>query len=92
MFHPETRNRIKLAVAAYAYEIESRPIISDATFDFMALMIQPAVPTGNARLDLFFMTEFSPHTGQWIYRHPDLDGIRRIYRDWYAGTANRQET
>lgn len=75
----ETRNRIRLAVAAYAYEVENDPILSDAEFDRLSALINPLVSTGNPRLDWFFLTEFSPATGLWVHRHPEIEGLRRIY-------------
>ena len=76
----ETRNRIRVAVAAYAYEIESRLIMSDADFDELASRIEPNVATGNVRLDRFFRDEFLPHTGQWVHKHPEPEGLERIFR------------
>jgi len=76
----ETRNRIRVAVAAYTYEIESRPIMTDADFDELAGRIEPNVTTGKVRLDRFFRDEFSPHTGQWVHKHPDPKGLKRIFR------------
>lgn len=79
---PEERQtwlRIRLAVAAYAYEFEDASIMSDAEFDRLSLEVDPSVPTGNDALDMFFKGQFDPSTGQWIHRHPDLQGIRRIY-------------
>jgi hypothetical protein len=48
--------------------------------------------TGHAKLDRFFATEFSPSTGQWIYKHPELAGIdatlRRVWPD--IGDVHKQ--
>lgn len=74
----ETRNRIRLAVAAYAYEVEDSPIMSDAEFDRLARSIRPTMTTGSARLDWFFLTQFDPSTGVWVHKHPDKAGLRRI--------------
>lgn len=82
-FNPEIRNRIKVAVAAYAYEIKADPIISDAEFDALCMSIRPRELTGAPLPDLFFLESFEPHTGSWIHDHPDLAGIARIYRDHY---------
>lgn len=79
----ETRNRIRLAVAAYAYEVENDPILSDAEFDRLSALINPLVSTGNPRLDWFFLTEFSPATGLWVHRHPEIEGLCRIYHQVY---------
>jgi hypothetical protein len=82
-YDPEIRNRIRLAVAAYAYEVENDPVMSDAEFDMLAKSINPRVLTGRALCDLFFLESFEPHTGSWIHDYPDLPGIERIYRDHY---------
>lgn len=76
----EIRRRIRIAVAAYAYEIESDPVISDAEFDRIASEIDPDQPTGNALLDKFFMVHFESHTGSWVHQHPEIDKLRHIYR------------
>lgn len=83
-FSSEIRNRIRVAVAAYAYEVENLPIISDAEFDELAKSIRPWIATGDARMDWFFLTEFSPHTGVWVHRHPGIEGLRSIFRRYHA--------
>jgi len=79
----ERRNRIKLSVAAYAYEIDSNSIMSDGDFDSLCLKINVDIDTGNTLLDTFFRDEFNPSTGQWIHKHPELEGIRNIYEKYY---------
>lgn len=79
----ERKRRIKVAIAAYAYEFDDTSIMSDAEFDNLCLKIDPEFETGNSVLDYFFRTEFSPHTGQWIHKHPELHLIRDIYLKWY---------
>jgi len=64
--------RILVSVAAYAYEKESISIISDEQFDEMCRQIKPKVKTGHPVLDQFFQEEFSPDTGMWIHKHPEL--------------------
>lgn len=76
----ERRNRIQLSIAAYAYEIMDDPLISDADFDAAAFSIQPEMDTGHPVLDKFFREEFSPSTGMWIRKHPELSGILDRYR------------
>ena len=49
-FCPETRIRIKVAVAAYAYEVMDDPIMSDAEFDRLARAIRPSVTKQTAVL------------------------------------------
>lgn len=76
----EIRRRIQLSVAAYAYEFENNPIMSDDLFDWFAGRISRRLGTCHPVLDEFFVVHFSPMTGMWIHHHPELDGIRRIYR------------
>ena len=86
----ETRNRIRLAVAAYAYEVENDSVMSDAEFDALARSINPLVSTGNPTLDWFFLTSFSPDTGSWVHRHPGIEGLRRIWVDYHSRAITRQ--
>jgi hypothetical protein len=79
----ERRNRIKLSVAAYAYEFDNTSIISDADFDKLAQQINVQINTGNTVLDRFFGTEFQPDTGQWIHKHPELDKVKQLYHRFY---------
>jgi hypothetical protein len=78
MTDPEIRNRIRVAVAAYAYEVENDPILSDAEFDALCLTINPEADTGNPDTDKFFREEFDPNTGSWVHRHPNKEGLARI--------------
>lgn len=84
----ERRNRIRLSVWAYAYEIKNESLVDDHAFDALAVAIRPEMGTGNDQMDRFFRTEFSPDTGMWIRRHPNIVGIRRIYRDLTEGRAS----
>lgn len=74
--------RIKVALAAYAYEIENKPIISDAEYDELCKKINVKKKTG--RLDEWFKENYSSDTGQWIHRHPELDKIKQLYTRLYA--------
>lgn len=76
----ETRRRIRVAVAAWAYEVHDDPIISDAEFDALAREIDLNASTANSDMDDWFMQHFSPHTGQWVHQHPDTAGLERVYR------------
>ena len=79
----ERRKRIKASLAAYAYEFLDETIMTDGDFDELLKTIDINIKTGHNTLDEFFETVFSPHTGQWIHKHPELDGIRRVYeRVW----------
>lgn len=80
----QIRLRIKLSIAAYAYEILSETIMSDHDFDHKCLLIDPSIETGNKKLDHFFKTEFNPSTGQWIHKHPELNKIVELYRKYYT--------
>ena len=74
----ERRNRIKLAVAAYAYEVLDDPVMTDEQFDRLSRQINPTVVTGNLTLDVFFQTIWTPHSGQWVRQHPDLPAVAHI--------------
>lgn len=75
--------RIQVSLGAYAYEMHLHQIMSDQRWDALAKKIRPKMATGNRKLDRFFRQQFDPSTGLWIYKHPDLLGIRNIYtRVW----------
>lgn len=76
----ETKRRIMIAIAAYAYEIKNDPIWSDEKFDRKALRINLKQKTGNKRMDKWFRENFDPSTGMWVHNHPDRKGLLRIYR------------
>jgi hypothetical protein len=76
----QTRIRIRLAIAAYAYEAESRPIMSDADFDALANEVDLSIETRRPDLDEYFRTHFSPHTGQWVWKHPDRARLATLLR------------
>ena len=85
----EIANRIKVALYAYAYEIMNKPLTTDAEYDTLARSIRPLMVTGRPVEDYFFGEEFSPSTGQWIHKHPDLEGIARLYDKFAAQIAAR---
>lgn len=76
-------NRIRLSVAAYAYEFRDESFMSDAEFDALSKQIDPSVKTGNRKLDNFFKKHFVPDTGMWIRSHPELDKLSHIYDTYY---------
>lgn len=76
----EVRRRIQLSIAAYAYEFESSPVMDDSLFDWFASRICKRMGTGHPMLDEFFIIHFSPMTGMWIHKHPELPKIERLYR------------
>lgn len=73
----EVRRRIHLCIATYAYEVADRPIMSDAQWDEMAQLVNPKQGTCHPLVDEFFITEFSPMTGLWIHKHPQLDAVKQ---------------
>ena len=75
----EIRNRIRLSVAAYAYEYKNDAIISDQEFDQLALKINVNEKTGNRKLDNFFKKHFQPDTGLWVHKHPEKNKLEQIY-------------
>lgn len=75
----ERRNRIRLSIWAYAYELEDDPLVSDKQFDLLSYEIRPKMRTGHVVFDSFFATEFTPHSGMWVRKHPDLEGLKRRY-------------
>ena len=79
----EIRNRIRLSVAAYAYEFKDDPIMSDDEFDSLAKNINPNEKTGNRKLDNFFKKHFMPDTGMWIHRHPERNKLEQIYLNYF---------
>jgi hypothetical protein len=76
----ERRNRIRLTLAAYAYEFDDNPIMSDAEFDDISRKINPNIATGHKQHDKFFREKFEPDTGMWIRQHPFLRRVDRVYR------------
>tara|TARA_B100000287_G_scaffold257047_2_gene241672 strand:+ start:375 stop:719 length:345 start_codon:yes stop_codon:yes gene_type:complete len=81
----EIRNRIRLSVAAYAYEIKDEPVMSDSDFDELSKKIDLDVSTGNRKMDNFFKKHFEPDTGMWIRKHPELDKLDWIYEKFFKG-------
>lgn len=81
----ERRNRIRASVFAYAYEFQNDSLISDGEFDQLCAKINPDVSTGHEVMDKFFKEQFDPSTGMWIRKHPELQGIERIYRKVFKG-------
>lgn len=74
----ERARRIRVAAWAYAYEVESNPIVDDARYDAEAALIRPNMDTGHAVLDKFFREEFAAYTGSWVNRHPELDKLAGV--------------
>lgn len=79
----EVRRRIKLSIAAYAYEYLDESIMSDAEFDKMCLEVNLKVDTGNKKMDNYFKKNFDASTGQWIRKHPEIKKIASLYERFY---------
>jgi|TARA_B110000879_G_scaffold85789_1_gene118454 hypothetical protein len=79
----EIRRRIRICMAAYAYEVQATSIISDTEFDNECKKVDVSISTGNDKMDAWFREEFDPCTGQWIHSHPDLDKLERLYETHY---------
>lgn len=81
----ETRKRIHLCVYAYAYELLGETLVSDHEFDKLAYSINLKIKTRRPDIDNWFNENFEPHTGQWIWSHPEkqkLDVIaKRMIKD-----------
>lgn len=82
MMELERRNRIRCAVAAYAYEILHDSLMSDSDWDKLAKSIDVDKSTGNEALDAWYKKEFSPHTGQWVHKHPEQDKLYHLAVWW----------
>lgn len=86
----ETRRRIRLAVAAWAYEIHADPIMTDAEFDELALSVDLDRSTLRPDLDIWFWEHFSPDTAMWVHRHPEPEGLERIYQMMRGSRRSRE--
>lgn len=76
----EVKRRIDIAVWAYAYEVMDAPLVDDSVFDLECMFVDLTVRTGNVVMDTFFEQEFNPSTGLWILKHPNIEGVKRIYK------------
>jgi len=86
MYSKEIKNRIKLSVAAYAYEFLVDSIMTDHQYDELSLEINPNEKTGNEKMDNFFKTQFEPCTGMWIRKHPEIKRLDYLYKKYYKTT------
>lgn len=76
----ETRLRIRLSVAAWAYEVHADPLMSDAEFDDLSLRVDLSKATSRPDMDEWFRQNFVPHSGVWVRSHPDQNGLETVYR------------
>ena len=86
MINQEIRNRIRLSVAAYAYEFLGDSLMSDHEYDQLSLQINPQEEPGNSKMDEFFKKHFQPDTGMWIRIHPEVDKLNDLYKKYYKTT------
>ena len=56
----------------------------DEYFDELCKSINPALTTGNAKLDIFFQDCFSADTGMWIHKHPEKDKLKNICSNYFS--------
>lgn len=78
----ETRNRIRLSLAAYAYEVLGTSIMTDGEFDALAKEIDLNINTRRPELDNWFRKNFEPHTGMWILKHPEKTRLHQLVKDY----------
>ena len=86
------RDRIRVAVAAWAYENNHKPTMSDSAYDELALRVQKTlkIATGTPRLDKFFRRHFTPDTGLWVHKHPNPAGLENIYARYHQPVLKRK--
>ena len=83
MINQEIKNRIKISVAAYAYEYLDTPVMSDSDFDALSQLIDTKNKTGNEMLDKFFEKHFVADSGMWIHKHPEKEKLKYLYERFY---------
>ena len=83
MINQEIRNRIRISVAAYAYEYLDTPIMCDGDFDALSQLIYIKKKTGNEKLDKFFEKHFVSDSGMWIDKHPEKEKLKYLYEGFY---------
>jgi hypothetical protein len=97
----ERKNRIKLSLAAYAYEFDNNSIMTDSDFDELSKCIDVTMPTTETyhtkeqllrytALDAFFIKEFQADTGQWIHKHPELPVLAALYTKLYKTNTRKR--
>lgn len=87
------RNRIRLSIAAYAYEYHYPPVMSDSDYDALSLVVHQTIniATGNHRLDRFFQRHFNPDTSLWIHKHPNPSALANTYARYYYQPKKRRK-
>lgn len=76
----ETRKRIRVSLAAYAYEIMLESIMSDHEYDELAKSIDLSIDTRRPDLDKWFRKNYKDYTGSWIHSHPEKARLDQICR------------
>lgn len=79
----ERRKRIKLSVAAFAYEYLGESFMSDHDFDQESLLVDLTIDTGNKEMDEYFREHFDPCTGMWVVDHPNALRLKQLYEEYY---------
>lgn len=85
----EIHRRMRLSVAAYAYEFDRDHIMTDHEFDAESRLVDLSIDTGNVKMDAWFRENFDPSTGQWIHKHPEFLKVRGIYERFHAPPQSR---
>lgn len=82
----QTWIRIRLLVAAYAYEFENSPIMDDAAFDDLCKQVDLDIATSRPDMDAWFRLNFTTYTGSWVNSLPkrELDRAANIYYRYHA--------
>lgn len=70
--------RIKVALAAYAYEILNTSVISDSQYDHYSSLINIAQSTDNKELDLWFKNNYTKESGMWIHRYLNKERLHNM--------------
>lgn len=86
----ETRRRIVLSVAAWAYEYadpdrEIESFLDDHTFDRECYFVDLSISTSRPDLDEWFRANFQPFTGSWVKGHPEKHKLEAMYFRSYRG-------
>ncbi len=83
----EIRRRIRLSIAAWAYEHFNESFMSDEEFDRESRLVDLSIDTGDGRMDKFFRANFNADTGMWVHKHPDKDKLNRLWVNYYRKAA-----
>lgn len=83
----QRRLRIRLSVYAFSYEVKDISLIDDHEYDRLSYLVDTSIDTDNPLLDEFFRKEFSPYTGSWVRKHPELDKLEALWFMCHEGYA-----